>query len=188
MGLGLGLSLMGQYGRPNLALAGLLVKNSNCTWVGLQERSEEAERGRLNLFDWSRENWMSGVRGRQSLGLLPVPVHERPVGRRAQGRQVLGVGRKRHRPELVRSQLRRRQNLPLTQRLHACTQLDTITDSSIVFARWRLCTWAEEVWGRQKGPAPSNTFVGPFMLLSPPSKMLNQPLVSPLTLAMTENY
>jgi len=40
----------------------------------------------------------------------------------------------------------------------------------------------------QEGPAPLQYLCGAFRVIGPSWKMLNQPPVSPLTLAMTENY
>ena len=49
--------------------------------------------------------------------------------------------------------------------------------------------WAEEVHGgRQEGPGPLQYLWGAIRVIGPSWKMLNQPPVSPLTLAMTENY
>jgi len=81
---------------------------------------------------------VSGVRGRQRLGLLPVPVDQIPVRRRAESGQVLGVGRERHRTELVRSQVSRRQDLALSQRLqaHATSRMLTATRSNNCAPYW----------------------------------------------------
>ena len=81
---------------------------------------------------------MSGMRGSQRLGLLPVPVDQIPVRRRAQSGQVLGVGRERHRTELVRSQVSRRQDLALSQRLqaHATPRMLTATRSNNCAPYW----------------------------------------------------
>ena len=48
--------------------------------------------------------------------------------------------------------------------------------------------WAEEVGGQEGPGPPSNTSEGAIHVIGPSWKMLNQPLISPLTLAMTENY
>jgi len=58
---------------------------------------------------------------------------------------------------------------------------------NIVSPRDTLLSWAEEVGGQER-PAPSNTSVGAIHVFGPSWKMLNQPPVSPLSMAMTENY
>ena len=53
--------------------------------------------------------------------------------------------------------------------------------------RHQSLTWAEEVGG-PGGACPPPIPLGATHVIGPSWKMLNQPPVSPLTLAMTENY